>query len=295
MNDYYPSGMRWCSNGNPLYKYKFGGKELQTELNLNTYDFHARQQDPQLGRFWVVDPMAYERVNLSSFNYVQNNPIGRVDPTGMLDELGWYTNEYGDAVHDKTINSRRAFKQSGKEGKYIGNEGSNTNKDGNLELLFADGSKQDRFMIGEATITGDAPTDWSSVGEASIGLIGGVLEVAGGVAGEGATLGLSTALVLDGGTRVIANYIKLLNAFDGNPMARTMPTNLGGLAGSAFSQNGQRIGAIMNDGLSIGITGGVSAPLISFIKSPNSKNASNLIYTQGSIYLDMYNNSSKPK
>ena len=79
MNDYYPFGMRWYNNGNPLYKYKFGGKELQTELNLNTYDFHARQQDPQLGRFWGVDPMADERVNLSSFNYVQaiqaaNNP-----------------------------------------------------------------------------------------------------------------------------------------------------------------------------------------------------------------------------
>ncbi len=85
MNDYYPFGLRWYSNGNPLYKYKFGGKELQTELNLNTYDFHARQQDPQLGWFWGVDPMADERVNLSSFNYVQNNPIGRVDPTGMLD------------------------------------------------------------------------------------------------------------------------------------------------------------------------------------------------------------------
>ena len=63
-NDYYPFGMRWYNNGNPLYKYKFGGKELQTELNLNTYDFHARQQDPQLGRFWGVDPMADERVGL---------------------------------------------------------------------------------------------------------------------------------------------------------------------------------------------------------------------------------------
>ncbi len=97
MNDYYPFGMRWYNNGNPLYKYKFGGKELQTELNLNTYDFHARQQDPQLGRFWGVDPMADARINLSSFNYVQNNPIGRVDPTGMLDGSS-EMNEYGDNI-----------------------------------------------------------------------------------------------------------------------------------------------------------------------------------------------------
>ncbi len=74
--------MRWYSNGNPLYKYKFGGKELQTELNLNTYDFHARQQDPQLGRFWGVDPKTDKLPEWSPFNYTLNNPISTVDPDG---------------------------------------------------------------------------------------------------------------------------------------------------------------------------------------------------------------------
>ena len=39
-----PFGLKWYSNGTNLNKYKFGGKELQTELNLNTYDFHAKCQ-----------------------------------------------------------------------------------------------------------------------------------------------------------------------------------------------------------------------------------------------------------
>ena len=85
-NHYYPFGLRWNGQGSPFQKYQFGGKEYEEELNLNTYDFHARQMDPVLGRFWGVDPMCSERVSFSPFNYAQNNPMNRVDPTGMLDE-----------------------------------------------------------------------------------------------------------------------------------------------------------------------------------------------------------------
>ncbi len=85
VNDYYPFGLRWNGQGSQFHKYQFGGKEYEEELNLNTYDFHARQMDPVLGRFWGVDPMSSERVSFSPFNYVQNNPMSRVDPTGMLD------------------------------------------------------------------------------------------------------------------------------------------------------------------------------------------------------------------
>ena len=55
MNDYYPFGLRWNGQGSSFHKYQFGGKEYEEELNLNTYDFHARQMDPVLGRFWGVD------------------------------------------------------------------------------------------------------------------------------------------------------------------------------------------------------------------------------------------------
>ena len=91
VNHYYPFGLRWNGQGSPLHKYQFGGKEYEEELNLNTYDFHARQMDPVLGRFWGVDPMSSERVSFSPFNYVQNNPMSRVDPSGMLDAQ--YENE----------------------------------------------------------------------------------------------------------------------------------------------------------------------------------------------------------
>ncbi|GAA5039215.1 hypothetical protein GCM10011506_38120 [Marivirga lumbricoides] len=46
----------------------------------------SRMYDPALGRFWQVDPMADARNWLTPYNFVQNNPITRVDPTGMLDD-----------------------------------------------------------------------------------------------------------------------------------------------------------------------------------------------------------------
>src|SRR5690606_21022908 len=36
-------------------------------------------------RFLSVDPMAHLREWVSPYNFVQNNPINRVDPTGALD------------------------------------------------------------------------------------------------------------------------------------------------------------------------------------------------------------------
>ena len=36
---------------------------------------------------WLsTDPLAEERPGISPYNYVQNNPLNRIDPTGMLDE-----------------------------------------------------------------------------------------------------------------------------------------------------------------------------------------------------------------
>ncbi|NUY82747.1 RHS repeat-associated core domain-containing protein, partial [Flavobacterium sp. MAH-1] len=72
------------SEGN-TYRYKYNGKEWQDELGLNFYDYGARNYDPAIGRWMNIDPLADERDWLTPYNYVQNNPVVRIDPLGLTD------------------------------------------------------------------------------------------------------------------------------------------------------------------------------------------------------------------
>ncbi len=69
-------------------RYQYNSKEWQNELSLNLYDYGARMFDPAIGRWGVVDPLAEKFSSWSPYNYVYNNPMKFVDPTGMEGE--WY-------------------------------------------------------------------------------------------------------------------------------------------------------------------------------------------------------------
>ncbi len=60
--------------------YKFNGKELDEETGL--YYYHARYYDPRLSVWMSVDPLAEKYPNVSSYVYVENNPIVYIDPDG---------------------------------------------------------------------------------------------------------------------------------------------------------------------------------------------------------------------
>jgi RHS repeat-associated protein len=108
VNHYDPWGLNLNDielKGNPENKFQYNGKEKQEEYGLNWNDFGARFYDPQLGRWHVLDPMADDRNWVSPYNYVQNNPMMRIDPDGALD---------GDFYNT--------------EGNYLGNDGKNDDK-----------------------------------------------------------------------------------------------------------------------------------------------------------------------
>lgn len=89
-SDYYAFGMQHSTGervGSLEQRYLYQGKESQVELELNTYDFHWRMYDKQLGRTWQMDPYSGMFTSLSPYSWVANNPINIVDPDGRKIEV----------------------------------------------------------------------------------------------------------------------------------------------------------------------------------------------------------------
>jgi RHS repeat-associated protein len=68
--------------GEPENKYKFNGIEQNTDFDLNMYDAQYRNLDPQIGRFWQVDPESDNLESYSPYESMGNNPISYADPLG---------------------------------------------------------------------------------------------------------------------------------------------------------------------------------------------------------------------
>ena len=80
VNAYYPFGLNayaWTRDGETENKYLYQGKELDSHTGWQ--DFHARQYDGAVARFWSIDP---RNQFASGYTGMGNLPVMGVDPDG---------------------------------------------------------------------------------------------------------------------------------------------------------------------------------------------------------------------
>jgi RHS repeat-associated protein len=66
-------------------RFLFTGREWLKDLKL--YDYRARMYQPELGRFLQPDPKQFAAGDHNLYRYCHNDPINRVDPTGLRSEV----------------------------------------------------------------------------------------------------------------------------------------------------------------------------------------------------------------
>ena len=89
-HDYYPFGKTLRANitGPKVTTYKFTGKELDDENDLNWYYFGARYYEPEIGRWLIPDPLEQDP---GPYSFTTNNPIVFIDEFGL-----WWMYVYDD-------------------------------------------------------------------------------------------------------------------------------------------------------------------------------------------------------
>jgi RHS repeat-associated protein len=69
-------------NSGKDYRYGFNGKEKDSNISSDDYDYGARIYDGKLGRWMSVDPLQKKYPAFSPYNYVENNPLVYKDVDG---------------------------------------------------------------------------------------------------------------------------------------------------------------------------------------------------------------------
>ena len=109
---YYPFGMQveslcYTTGADLPNNRLYNGKELQTDYNLQWYDYGARYYDPQIARWTTPDPLSEANRKWSPYRFAYDNPMRFLDPDGMLE--GDYYNKNGSYLGTDNIDDKKVY------------------------------------------------------------------------------------------------------------------------------------------------------------------------------------------
>ena len=98
---YYPFGLTMAgissrSAGGLVNKKKYNGIEYENSFDLNIGETFFRTHDPQLGRWWQIDPKP--SFDVSPYAAMDNNPVSKAD---FLGDVAVFYNEQGKEIYRK--------------------------------------------------------------------------------------------------------------------------------------------------------------------------------------------------
>jgi len=170
-NHYYPYGLTMAGISDKAVKTQYaenkyrydGGAELQNKefsdgSGLELYETSFRSFDPQVGRFFQIDPLADQYHSLTTYQYAGDNPVLTNDPTGANLPRGVTHGQSGDNPTEEVqaVDESYGEEDSGNEPFYGGGGGGGSGgggSDGGAALI----SKCDD---GLTIFTQNADGDW---------------------------------------------------------------------------------------------------------------------------------------